>query len=156
MRAESGRNHSTHKLYTQTSPRAAHLEHDGLAPLHLTCPQGQLRSQSIADHIRELPEMRAPTLRLRQPSHEKALFRGSAVFKGTSAMPGLDSSTTMGGIHRVQDSTRTPLEEMEESSIRRDGGSGKLDPFRTKSLELSDRVKVPYLSPGRSVSFCLG
>lgn len=107
MREESGRNHSTHKLYTQTSPRAAHLEHDGLAPLHLTCPQGQLRSQSIADHIRELPEMRAPTLRLRQPSHEKALFRGSAVFKGTSAMPGLDSSTTMGGIHMVQDSTRT-------------------------------------------------
>ena len=28
---------ATHKLYTQASPLAAHREHDGLAPLHLTC-----------------------------------------------------------------------------------------------------------------------
>lgn len=36
-----------------------------------------------------------PTLRLRQASHEKALFRVRFVFNGTSAMPDLLGSTTM-------------------------------------------------------------
>jgi hypothetical protein len=36
-----------------------------------------------------------PTLRLRQASHEKALFRVRLVFNGTSAMPDLLGSTTM-------------------------------------------------------------
>lgn len=65
----------------------------------------------MADHIREVSEC-APTLRLRQASHEKALFRGSAVLRGVSTMPALGSSTTTGEIY-----PRAPLEEMNEGLV---------------------------------------
>lgn len=64
---------STHKLYTQGSPLVAQREHDGLAPLHLTCRD----STSQLGNLGLLPRGSARTLRLRQASHEKALFRGS-------------------------------------------------------------------------------
>lgn len=86
----------THRLYTQTSPLAAHREHDGLAPLHLTCQMVSPPPYRDRSDFGICPNTRAPTLRLRQASHEKALFRGSAVFRGTSAMSELEPSTTIG------------------------------------------------------------
>jgi hypothetical protein len=63
----------THRLYTHTSPRAAHREHDGLAPLHLTCEDGK----SQDSRIKKTGRQSLQTLRLRQASQEKALLRCS-------------------------------------------------------------------------------
>lgn len=63
----------THKLYTQSSPLVAQREHDGLAPLHLTCRDLTSQLGNLGRH----PRGSARTLRLRQASHEKALFLGS-------------------------------------------------------------------------------
>jgi hypothetical protein len=88
------RRQSTYKLYTHASPLAAQREHDGLAPLHLTCHQVSF-SLLAHGHAVSGVARSTPTLRLRQASHEKALFRASVGLEGTSAISD-EPSTTIG------------------------------------------------------------